>query len=163
MAGTGLALTSSHEGDGGGATMGGWAALLRSVAPGWSVGAEAGYFALPGIDYNVLNVVGFPLVSSDFRVMSASAVVRWRNEIEMPVHLIGSLGYYNEEQRDHRASGSDPVERNGHVGFGLGAGISGSGSLRPGFQVRWHHVDRTKAREQLHGDTVSFEVGLYFN
>jgi hypothetical protein len=164
-ANAGIMATGGAEG--GGLNLGGWAALLHTAASNWSVGGEAGYFTLPGLGYVVPAVVGYDgPESSEFSMLSASGVVRARTAGPVRAHLLGTFGYYDQVTRTHYVGGRpDRVEHEGHPGFSIGAGVSGSGLLRPGFQLRWHHVLRSRADYQpyLHTDAVTFEAGLHFN
>ena len=56
--------------------------------------------------------------------------------------------------------GDDRVEDVWNPGFSLGVGVSGSGLVRPGFQLRWHEV---LGPEDINLDLVTFEAGLHFN
>jgi len=146
----------------GGTNAGAWVDLLHTAVPNWSIGAEAGYFALPGEPGSVLTVVGYnEPTGKSFGMYSASAVVRGRSPGMVRFHMLGTAGFYDLATRTHFAGGRpDQVEHEWSPGFSLGLGVSGSELVRPGFQLRWHE---TLGPEHDTIDVVTFEAGLHFN
>jgi hypothetical protein len=144
---------------GDGANWGGWLGLNRNVWPSWELGAEAGYVVLP-------SGFGSPGLST---LRSAGAVLRGRSVDPAPFHVLAGLGYYDLETRSSsnilgfppgRGVSADQVVHEGFPGFALAVGFSGSGLMRPGFQLRWDEVLRPPG-ESI--EVVSLAVGLYFN
>src|SRR5439155_538 len=77
------------------------------------------------------------------------------------VHLLGTFGYYDLTHRTkYGGVRPDAVEHEASPGFSLGIGLSGSGPLMPGFQLRWHEVLRPEPNRL---DVVSLEAALHFN
>ena len=157
----GFAFVSSRDGSDvpGGTNLGGWLSVLHAAAPNGSVGVEAGYFTLPALGAYAA-VVGGPMGESR-SVLSASGAVRWRSPGAIRVHLLGTFGYYDLTHRT-KYGGVRPeaVEHEASPGFSLGIGLSGSGPLMPGFQLRWHEVLRPEPNRL---DVVPLEAALHFN
>jgi hypothetical protein len=146
----------------GGTNAGGWVDLLHTAVPNWSIGAEAGWFALPGESYDIPTDVGYNgSTRRSFGMYSASAVVRGRSPGMVRFHMLGTVGYYDLATRTLFAGARpDQVEHEWSPGFSLGIGFSGSELVRPGFQLRWHE---TVSPDHVNMDLVTFEVGLHFN
>ena len=146
----------------GGTNAGGWVDLLHTAVPNWSIGGEAGWFALPGASYGIPAVVGYDgPTGTSLGMFSASAIVRGRSPGPVRFHMLGTVGYYDLATRTHFAGGRpDQVEHEWSPGFSLGLGFSGSELVRPGFQLRWHE---TIGPEHDNIDVVTFEAGLHFN
>ena len=157
VAKTGLAFMRQGEN----VTSGGWFDLLHSMAPNASVGAEVGYIKLPGVSYVYPAVVGYTgPTGKSLGMLGASGVFRVRSAGPARVHLLGTFGYYDLSTRTHFNGNPDRVEHEGHPVFSLAIGVSGSGLVRPGFQLRWHEVVMQRAE---YFDVISFEAGLHFN
>ena len=145
---------------------GGWASVARDIGAHWSVGAEAGYAALPTADAPFASVArGAPLrTGGGSALASASGALMFRNA-PPPAHVyvIGTVGYYDLAIRSGFGFPRVPgkLEHERHAGFSIGAGISGSGQLAPGFELRWHHVSDVDRRDIM-SDALSFEFGLHF-
>jgi hypothetical protein len=146
----------------GGTNLGGWVDLLHRAVPNWSIGAEGGWFPLAGDQIMVLGFAPGPRIpmGSSRGLFSASGVFRGRSPGPVRLHMLGTFGYYDLVTRTHFVQGDDHVEHEWSPGFSLGIGVSGSGLVRPGFQLRWHE---TVGPEHDNMDVVSFEAGLHFN
>ena len=147
-----------------GVSSGAWVGLHRTVAPNFSLGAEAGYVALStGFETPVTHPFA-PLtdwqVGADRTLRSASVVFRGRSEGPVRIHMLVGFGYYDLENRTHFANSSDQVQHEELPGLAFAIGLSGAGLLRPGFQLRWDEVIRPH-NDYL--DVVSFAVGLHVN
>jgi hypothetical protein len=147
-----------------GVSSGGWVGLHCRVAPHWSLGAEGGYVVLSTAYYTPVVLPAFapsPVVDAPERTMrNVSAVFRGRSAGPVRLHALLGVGYYELETRTHFTMGSDQVEHEALPGFGFALGVSGTGLVRPGFQLRWDEVIRPH-NEYL--DVFSFAVGLNLN
>jgi hypothetical protein len=160
----GLAFAQHQGAD---VTSGGWVDLLHTFLPNASAGVEAGYLKLSrSSSYVIQPLARYAAPTDDSRDMfSASAAVRLRSVGPAGAHMIGTCGYYYVRRpggithtADTWGSGQPADEWN--PGFSLGLGFSGSGLVRPSFQLRWHEMI---GPEDTNLDVVTFEVGLHFD
>jgi hypothetical protein len=145
---------------GDGVSSGGWIELLHSVASNASAGLEAGYIKLPASASVYTIQPWYGTTSTTYSTFSASGAFRVRRGWGARLHALGTFGYYDLVTRENLLDGSDQVEHTWNPGFSLGIGVSGSGRVRPGFQLRWHEF---LGPDDVNIDIVSFEVGLHFN
>lgn len=151
-----------------GVSSGGWADLLHSITNKASAGLEVGYIKLPGTEApNAYPALGYVPGDWSYGTFSASAAFRVRGGPGARLHVLGTAGYYDlisrtQSQARPAQAGptSEPATHQWGPGFSLGIGVSGSGLVSPGFQLRWHE---TLGPQRDTMDIVTFEAGLNFN